>query len=93
MGRRRLYPYRQEDLELSKTQIGKIKNKFPYINYTDRVSNELWGILNSSHSKEDTLRAITNTFQTHLYSNSHKDPNKEAKEKLGKLQNRSEKLN
>jgi len=92
MSHRKLYPYRQKDIDLPKHRIGGIINKFPHINYTDRVSNELWGILNTSHSREDTIRAITNTFQTHLYSNTHKDPDKEARQKLWKLQSRSQKL-
>jgi len=92
MGHRKLYAYRHKDLDLPKHRIQKIANKFPHINYTDRVSNELWGILNTSYSREDTLRAITNTFQTHLYSNAQKDPNKEARQNLWKLENRSQKL-
>lgn len=92
MAYRNLYPYRQKDLVLPKFRMGTIMAAFPQINGTDRVSNELWGILSTSNTEEEALKIITNTFQTHLYSNIQEDPNKEAKKQLGKMQNRSQKL-
>jgi hypothetical protein len=92
MASKNLYPYVQKDVVLRSRRIGHIASSFPMVEEADRVSRELRWILNQKRTDDETIKALTNIFQTYLRSNMDADPDREAKEKFGKIQNWASKL-
>lgn len=92
MASKNTYPYAQKDIVLRRRNLDHIAHSFPVVQSADRVSRELWWVLNETRSDVETLKSLTNIFQTYLRSNMHEDPDREAREKFGKLHNWANKL-
>lgn len=92
MGGKSTHPYTQKQIDIPRHRIPRIINKFAKTEVYDRITTQVRGIISKSAPQSQQLQTIANTFQTHLYSNISQDDNKEAKIKLGKINNREEKL-
>ena len=90
----KLYPYTQETevIPLDIFQYSRIRSKFPRTSDTNRTSRELWWLLLDRWQKTEQLRALTNTFKTHLHYNLNRNEDHEAKIQLGKMSTREDKL-
>lgn len=90
--RKNIYPYVRKDIVLRSHRVSHVARSFPIVKEADKVSRELWWVLDNTKADQETIKALTNIFQTYLRSNIDQDPDREAREKLGKMHNWANKL-